>query len=327
MKKILLIGDYKDNGGPTNVNRGLITNSAGRISCIKSNNKYLKILESILKLLFNNVIVISGYSAESIFYTDIAHFFGKKVVYIMHGCVKYENEINKLSLSEKYIQSELVFLKKVDLILCVSKLYSYWVKEYYNQVVDNISYLNNGIPEINIDDIEKNKKNKKSNKVVLMGGNRNIKNNLVVCNALDELISEGVRIEVYLYGRNYPNNEIINSKNVIYKGMVSPKELMEELKEDSIYICNSYVESFGLSVIDALIAGCDIIINKNIGAASTFKIDEKYVIKDCNNIKEIKEKIINVMANPNNSEIVNTIKTDTNYKYSANRLIEICDSI
>ena len=50
MKDILLIGDYKDNGGPTNVNRELINNSNKKIKCIFNDNKYLRFIETLFQI-------------------------------------------------------------------------------------------------------------------------------------------------------------------------------------------------------------------------------------------------------------------------------------
>lgn len=326
MKNILLIGDYKDNGGPTNVNRELINNSNKKIKCIFNDNKYLRFIETLFKIILFDVIVISGYSNKSIFYTDFCHFLKKKVVYLMHGCIKYENEINILGLSDNYVESEIKFLNKVDLILCTSELYSNWVKNFYPQIISKISFLNNGIPFIG--EIKPNKKKKKNEyNIILIGGNRNIKNNLIVCKAIKELVNEGLKINLKLFGRKYKNNEIIDDNNVIYKGMVSREELMTELKNSDIYICNSLVESFGLSVIDALIAGCDILISKNVGASSIFKIDDNFVINDCKNLDEIKEKIRYILKNSNNRKIIKSIKKNTSYKSASEKLIHICNNL
>ncbi len=325
MKKILLIGDYKDNGGPPNVNRELLMHSNNRLNCIKSDNKYLKIIETLIKIIFNKTIVISGYSTKALLYTNIAHILRKKVIYIMHGCLKYENTMNSLNLDLNYVNSELNFLKKVDLILCVSELYSNWVKNYYPDVKDKISYLNNGIPKLE-ENYKSKVKNNKTKVIALIGGNRNIKNNLIVTTAIDELIEEGYKLKVKLFGRNYDGNENISSKNVEYMGMVPKDKLLEELRNSDIYINNSHVEPFGLSVIDALVSGCDIVINKYVGAASIFKIDKEFVINSENDIKEIKEKIIYVLNNHNNQSVYETIYKDCDYINTTNKLIDICNS-
>lgn len=327
MKKILLIGDFKLNCGPANVNRELINNSNGVIKYIIFENKYIKFLETLIKILLNNVIIISGYSTKSLFYTKLANLFNKKVIYIMHGCIKYENEINKLKLNKKYIERELIFLKNVNLILCVSEHYSKWVKNYYPEISNKIDFLNNGIPNIKSYNITNKKKNNNVYKISLIGGNRNIKNNLIVCKAIEQLIDEGLNIEVKLFGRNYEDNEEINLANVKYEGMVSKEVLNKELQESNLYICNSHVEPFGLSVIDALFAGCDIVINKNVGSSSIFDIEEKYIIQNENDILEIKEKINYTLKNPNNKKIIKTIKDGCDFENASKKLIELCEKI
>ena len=323
--KFLLIGDYKDNGGPTNVNRELIDNSDNYLYYIKYDNKFFKFVETLLKILFSKVVIISGYTNNSMFFNSFAHIFGKKSIYIMHGCVKYENSINKLNLEQKYVDSEYLFLNSVDLILCVSEKYSLWVKNFYPNIKTKISYLNNGIPFIK--NVKKQNHSKKSYIISLIGGNRNIKNNKIVCQAISDLVKEGYSIEAYLYGRIYDNNETINFNSVKYKGMIPHDELIRMLQKTNLYICNSLVESFGLSVIDALESGCDILINKNTGASSIFSTEPMDLIDNISDVEEIKSKIIYIMKHSNNQRIVKTISNNSDYKSSCKKLLNICKDI
>ena len=320
--KILLIGDYKDNGGPTNVNRMLIEHSNRVIRCIKSNGKIMKNLEIFWRIITCDFVLISGYNSRGIIYTDFAHFFKKKVLYLMHGCVKYENQVNHLLLNDDYVNKELIFLKKVDLVLGVSEKYSQWVINYYPELIEKVSFLNNGIDR---NEIVRRKKTKHDKYIItLTGGNRIQKNNLIICEAVEALQAEGYNIQLNLFGRTYNDNEIISSKNIQNHGMVPRNQLLEYMCNSDLYICNSYVESFGLSVIDAIFSGCDIIINDNIGASSIFKIKKKYVISDIHSVDEIKKKILYVMKHHNNEDILNSIPNDTDYQNCVKKLVNIC---
>lgn len=322
--KFLLIGEYKTNAGPSNVNRKLIENS--NFIYIKSSNRFIKFLETIIKIIVSDVCIMSGFSPENLIYSKITKILNKKSIYIMHGCIKYENEINTLGFKDKYVKKEIQLLKKVDLILCVSKKYSKWVKEYYPEVSQKIGYLNNGIDDYN--NIEQNEYDKSKSYVIsLIGGNRNIKNNKIVCDAINDLIDEGYNIKAFLFGRIYEGNESIEYKNIVYKGMIKQSELYKHLKKSNLYICASIVESFGLAIFDALVSGCDILVSNTVGALSILEVTEKDIINDINDKNEIKKKIIYMMSNHNNHRLVKGIEKGSDYKSRSMELYNICKKL
>ena len=62
MKNYLFVGEYVGNNGPTNVNLGIVSNLTEEFSHIKASNKYLKVVEIVLKVLRSRVVVVSGIS-------------------------------------------------------------------------------------------------------------------------------------------------------------------------------------------------------------------------------------------------------------------------
>ena len=323
---IFLFGDCHSNSGPSNVNKEIIRNSNDKISYMKKNNKFLKIFELIYKFTISKVIIFSGYGKYNLLMSKLSNIFNKKTIYIMHGCIKYENEINNLKIEKKTIENEIKFIKNVKLVLCVSENYSKWVKNYYK--LDNgISFLNNGTPIMpNLKKVKK-KNNKEIYKIVLIGGNRNIKNNKIVCDVIDELIDDGYRIELKIFGRVYVDNENIISKNALKSGMVPHEKLCEELENSNLYISKSIVESFNLSVFDALYSGCDILLSKNVGALSVIETNNHDIINDCMDRKEIKEKIIYIMKHSNCERIIDSISEESNWENSTLKLLEYCKNM
>ena len=94
--RVLFIGDCKSNAGPANVNRNLKNNLPNNFLFINSHNFLIKKLEIFFKMLISNVIIISGYNYKLNFFCNLAKLLNKKLIYLMHGCIKYENQINKL---------------------------------------------------------------------------------------------------------------------------------------------------------------------------------------------------------------------------------------
>ena len=182
MKKVYLYGETGINAGPANVNRSLINNADGRLLYPKCNNKYLRLIESMIKIMFSRVLVLSGAGTLPTFFCKVAKALRKPVIYLMHGCIEYEIVINKITNAERNIASERYILEHCDLILCVSELYTEWVKNRYPWYERKISFLNNGV-----DFKIRAKKEKKKNSVAVAGGNRNIKNNHLVCAAIQKL--------------------------------------------------------------------------------------------------------------------------------------------
>ena len=108
-----LLGGHFSNGGPDNVNQALIKFADRKILYIKSNNKPVRVLEIFWKILISEGIVVSGVCAKR--YYDFMKVFHKKFVYLMHGCMDFENEINRLHLMNSYpIDWERLYLKKSE---------------------------------------------------------------------------------------------------------------------------------------------------------------------------------------------------------------------
>ena len=77
-------------------------------------------------------------------------------------------------------------------------------------------------------------------------------------------------------------------------------EVLEMMNKADIYIQNSFFETFGLAVIEAIVQGCDLLISRGVGAISVFEeFPEQFTIQDVNSIGEIAEKIRAIIIHPN----------------------------
>lgn len=166
-----LLGGHFSNGGPDNVNQALIKFADRKILYIKSNNKPVRVLEIFWKILISEGIVVSGVCAKR--YYDFMKVFHKKFVYLMHGCMDFENEINRLHLTSDFIENEKNLLNDAKRIVCVSEVYSEWVKKRYPEYAEKITFVNNGV-ELE----QREKKEKEPFSIAVGGGNRCIKKQL-----------------------------------------------------------------------------------------------------------------------------------------------------
>ena len=144
------------------------------------------------------------------------------------------------------------------------------------------------------------------------------------------MLDSGQNVELHIFGRFYENNEDLSSYNFLkIHGHINQNTFYDVLKNNvNIGICNSEVESFGLSIIEALFCGCDIIVSKNTGASSIMKLSENDIINDPHNIREIIEKIKIVHDNPNHERILQSIDINNiTWKAQSEKLVKICENV
>ena len=162
--------------------------------------------------------------------------------------------------------------------------------------------------------------------IAVCGGNRFLKCNKIVSDAINELNKgKSTKYNLNIYGLMYANGEkILENDNVKIIGRIPQNELFEELSKTKLFVLNSMYESFGLSVIDALKCGCNILISKNAGINDVLKLEENDIINDFNDIDELKQKIKYNMTHDNNKRILDSIDfKHYNWERVAQRLIEI----
>lgn len=301
-KQFFFLGDWKSNTGPSNVNKSFVLNSDKDMSYLHSSNRIIKRLER-LKSLFYPVIVLSGITSE--LELRLLKLFRKKIIYIMHGCVRYEVKVNKLTLSKKSLKLESLHLSECDVIVCVSERYSEWVKKEFPQYANKIKFINNGITL--------NKRplvQKEQFSIAVSGGNRLQKNNGIVCKALEKLNTMGYNCHLYVFGRIYENNDNLSYPFVHIMGHLNKEEYYNALDKISLFVLNSILESFGLVVADALNCNCSLLMSKGVGALSIMKTTENDIINDCSDVDEIASKILNLLQTPNSATLYNSIDHD-----------------
>lgn len=323
MYKYLFVGSYKGNGGPPNVNKGIIANLDKDFKYVKSENKMFKRLELVFKYIFCDVVIFSGlYSKLGVVLCKLGKHINKKSIYIAHGCYKIESKLNGFEIEDKPLKTEHDMLYNVDLILAVSKIHKDNLINAYPFCEDHISYLYNGVvkPNYDISGIER-----KKGKIIVVGGDRKLKNNVKVAEAMKIANCKGI---LEIYGYLYEPNKLPTGNNIKFCGRVPQEQLYKELASSELYILNSLYEPFALSVFDALLCGCSILISEKAGALELLDYTENDVIHNPNDVNEIAKKISYLLEHPNNERLMKNVNLEEiSYKKEVEKLKEKCESL
>lgn len=303
--KIFLVGEYDQNAGPSNVNRAIVKNAGKELLYRKSKNKIIRLLESMIKAVISDRILISGACAPKWYY--FLKVLGKRYSYLMHGDLSFENKINRLHMPKAFISTQRKVLAGADHIICVSEKYSEWVKNRYPEYADRITFVNNGI------ELKRRPKLEKiPYTVAVSGGNRCIKNNGEVYRAVKMLREQGIPCKLYIFGRKYPDNDQIEENEYVeYCGHLDKKQYYKRLDTINCFILNSELEPFGLVVADAMNCNCSLIMTQYVGGASIMHCLSNDIIRDPHNIKEIADKIRGGCEHPNADRLWASIDVDS----------------
>ena len=306
MKHFLLLGDYMLNAGPSNVNRSFIGNSDGSLIYVRNKTRFFRKLESISKCIFCNTIVFSGNTSR--LELMIARILRKRIIYIMHGCGKYENDINKLGLTAKDLRGEKNLMEKANVIIAVSERYAEWVKNRFSKYDNKITFVNNGL-DIKRHHTVYHHGSDNYFLIAVSGGDRPIKCNLDVCKAVEKLNQKGYQIQICAFGRSYPYGEpIFDYPFVERMGHMDKDEYYKKLESVDLMVVNSDVEPFGLVVGDALNCGCSLLMSKNVGALSIFeRLSAEDVVEDNHNIDELAGKIEYLLKHSNAERLYESV--------------------
>ncbi len=281
--KILYLGDFKKMNGPSMVDINLTNKLEDKVLKVQIDGKYMPILKDIKN---SDIVNISGVSAKGVVCSIFSKIYGKKVTYIMHGGLKIESKYRNIKFNRKLY--EIIILKFSNKVICVSEKFEEKIKEEYN--LKNTTYINNGI------DIKKDIKEceikKEKHQILTVGGGRQEKGILNICKAVELL--NNVNIKLIVVGEDGRDTEHIKAYSFVeYKGFVSHNELLTLMEKSNIFIQNSYCESFGITVLEAMMNQCNIIISKDVGAPIEHLEDYTVDSDDINKISMLLSNLLN----------------------------------
>jgi glycosyltransferase involved in cell wall biosynthesis len=88
---------------------------------------------------------------------------------------------------------------------------------------------------------------------------------------------------------------------------------------------NSRHESFGLSALDALRAGCSVLLSKDCGVLEALNPQGSDVVEDCEDAEEVAEKMAYLLRHPNARRLYESIDFDAmSWDTQVGRLRQMC---
>lgn len=325
--KVLILSDSNSNNGPANVHKEFINNwpIEDSISCIECRNKILFVILGFFKGIFSDVLISPCMNFPQILLHHLFYRLNKAIVCFCHGYVAYENEINHLGHGSFLLNCYRKCLDNSEIVVTNSALQTKFILNYQPELGKKITNITLGINAFNqMDWIPP----VNSIKVAVSGGSREIKGNDIVVSACRRLRQQGINVDLNVYGEVDDNNELLtldNKLHIEFHGQVDRSCFLQELSKSTVFVMNSRHEPFGLSALDALEAGCSILLSKNCGVIEIVNVEDCDVINNCEDADEVERKIQYLIDHPNGLRLYKSIDFERNcWNEQVRKLRNIC---
>ena len=321
--RIFFAGDYYSGTGPANVTKYYIENLPAGTLFQKSRGKISRIPEIVVNTIKSDVSVYSGYSRQNVFGMKLAKWLKKPTVYIMHGCVEYENSIN-LEPDEKMNRVERKTLELSDLVIAVSKSFCEWLKLYYPMFSHKFDYVTNGI-DPGLFSLKTDHDEAADHTVFTIGGGMPRKRIRYICAAVNKLRrTYDPKLGLCVIGAKGADSEEIDSYDFVdNRGIVPFDEAVDLFRRASLFVQNSSFETFGLAPVEALLCGCPILCSKNVGALEIINgLRSEDIIENCEDTDEIAEKIRYNLEHSNVERLIAGLYGESNTWKERSRALE-----
>ena len=295
--KILFWGGFESNTGPSNINRKIVNNLTERFVCVTTPGKFRELVTALWILLRSDVLLVSGVSRKGAVLVRVAKLLRKPSAYLMHGCAEQEYLLNGIQPDEKGLKYEKCLWEYSDLILPVSKRYMEWAKKQYPQYAHKMDYVYNGVDAALFTNFDVC--NKVPGTVAVSGGLSRLKNNLVVAEAVESLDGKAC-LRIY-GGRKQPIPE--RYRHTERMGKLSNVQFVDQLRQTSLFVLNSLLESFSLAALEALACGCSLLVSEVAGVCDLLALEETDIIHDPMDVEEIRRKISYLLDHPNHDRL------------------------
>lgn len=332
--RIFLLGDFESDNGPGNANKQIKDSLflKYKIEYSRALGIVRRIFEMIRGISQADILLICSASKINYMAVKLAKRKGKKIVYLMHGYSSYEQKIEHPGVSDAKLKNtykyEQFIFCSVDRIVCVSKRCMNFMKSQLPEYADKFDYIFNVVDtDYIVRMCRENSSGRKMQQILSIGGGMKRKNIITLVNATTKMKEN---IDVTVVGKDLSDGEKIKEySNVIWYEHLPYDNLLRVMTESNIYIQNSIFETFCLAVVEALYAGCSILVSDSIGCLDLFNnlLDED-VIHNVFDQKEISKKIQYLLNNPNNERLMKGFKKElVSKEWQANRWQEIINSI
>ena len=227
-------------------------------------------------------------------YLIIYKFINKPTFYTYHGIGGGEimNPIKRIIFADNTH-----LLKGFDLITAVSKAGA----EKLN-VNGTINIIPNGFDYISLKELRSNTENngkyKRDFKIMFPGGMKPNKGGLLILKAFQILNKKNLPISLYYTGKlNQKFIEENHVDNVEFIGLLNHKEYLKKLYKSDCLILASVIESFPISILEAMGLGKPIITTP-VGGIPEFCKNNKNALYIKRDHEDIASKILHLYKNP-----------------------------
>jgi glycosyltransferase involved in cell wall biosynthesis len=326
--KVLLLGDALGNSGPSNVHKEFLQHwpAEDEIGFVHAQDKAGFIREGLSKGWKADVIVSPLLNFAMICTQDALHLMGRPVVCFNHGYVAFENEMNHLGHSQWWVNRYKAALRSADLVVANSGFQERFVLGCQPELAGKTTHILLGLDRFQ----QMESHSVDGGPVICVsGGSRDIKGNDVVARALALMRVRGIECRLDVYGKvdaemhfldAFPKGDVVR-----VLGQVSHDRFIDGLNVSNLFVMNSRHESFGLSALDALRAGCSVLISKDSGVLEVLSPKGSDVIENCEDAKEVADKMAYLLEHPNAKRLYESIDFDElSWDVQTRKLREMC---
>ncbi len=277
--------------------------------------KFYNIAPSILKFIKNyDIIHVHGLGFFSDFLAATKPLHKKSLMLSTHGGIFHTKTAFYLKFFYFHIL-ERFLLGNFNKIIAISKQ----DKRLFSRIIKKITFVPDGI---DYDKYSKIKRKPKKDVLIYVGRiskNKRIDRLIDVVYYLKEIDSN---IKLYIIGEDWEGllsnlKRIVKNKNlaknVIFLGILEDRKLLDLLKRAQFFVSASEHEGFGISVIEAMSAGCPVVVNDISAFHNFIRNGKDGFITDYSNPREVANLILK-LRNKNLSAVSREAKR-TGKKY------------
>lgn len=326
--KVLFASSTKGNSGPANANRGFFENwpAADDVREVASESKIAKVLSAIGGALWCDAVVSFGPGPLDNLISAVATMRKVPRIGFCHGYAPFENDINRMGGTEREMGAYVKWLDGLDAVATNSHLQKAFIEDRQPILKGRVEVTLLGVEPF--PNRQRNRRDADHVIISVSGGTRPIKGNDIVARAVSLMREGGVDVELRVYGRRYSENPRLDQlveRCGSYRGQLPKAAFLAELEETSVFVMDSRHESFGLSALDALAAGCSLLVSSNCGVREILDVEDCDLVSDCEDVDEVANKIAHLVDYPNNERLCRSIDFEgCSWTAAAARLREIC---
>lgn len=324
---ILFIGSFlskkRGSKGPTEfIAEELAINGFSVTLASTQNNKYLRLIDTVVKLLFfsGSTVSIDVYSGTAFNIAEIAVGIARlkkhKLILNLHG-----GKLPEFLLHNKNRVKKL--FEKVDQIYSPSK----FIIEAFKQLNYPITYIPN---PINLNNFSYDRTNVTPFSLLWVRAFTDIYNPEIALLVLDELRQKWPNTTLTMVGPDLGKLSATRAlcerlnliDHVTFTGPVLNSELKKYYQTHAVYINTTSYESFGVALVEAAACGIPIVSNKVGEIPLIWNEKENILMVNDNAIKEYANKIEQLFTNPALCEMLSTNAQRHTLKYNKEEIIK-----